>query len=216
MTDDDGSPIPPGKFLPAAESFYLMSSIDHWVINQAFSELAQLNRQAKQGCQISINLSGQSINDPTGLAAFIENKLEQYGLDARDICFEITESAAIANIEDAAVFIKQLHALGCEFSLDDFGTGLSSFAYLKNLQVDYLKIDGGFVRDILKDAVSESMVGAINQVGQAMQLKTVAEFVENDAIKQKLANIGVDYGQGFGIDKPSLFSQIHLDQARTA
>jgi diguanylate cyclase (GGDEF)-like protein len=216
MTDDDGSPIPPGKFLPAAESFYLMSSIDHWVINQAFSELAQLNRQAKQGCQISINLSGQSINDPTGLAAFIENKLEQYGLDARDICFEITESAAIANIEDAAVFIKQLHALGCEFSLDDFGTGLSSFAYLKNLQVDYLKIDGSFVRDILKDAVSESMVGAINQVGQAMQLKTVAEFVENDAIKQKLANIGVDYGQGFGIDKPSLFSQIHLDQARTA
>jgi diguanylate cyclase (GGDEF)-like protein len=216
MTDDDGSPIPPGEFLPAAESFYLMSSIDHWVINQAFSELVQLNRQAKQGCQISINLSGQSINDPTGLAAFIENKLEQYGLDARDICFEITESAAIANIEDAAVFIKQLHALGCEFSLDDFGTGLSSFAYLKNLQVDYLKIDGSFVRDILKDAVSESMVGAINQVGQAMQLKTVAEFVENDAIKQKLANIGVDYGQGFGIDKPSLFSQIHLDQARTA
>ena len=93
------------------------------------------------------------------------------------------------------------------FSLDDFGTGLSSFAYLKNLQVDYLKIDGGFVRDILKDPVSESMVGAINQVGQAMNLKTVAEFVENDAIRQKLANIGVDYGQGYGIDKPSLFRE---------
>ncbi|MDH3762680.1 MAG: EAL domain-containing protein [Gammaproteobacteria bacterium] len=216
MKDDDGSPIAPGKFLPAAESFYLMSNIDHWVINQAFSELAHFNRQTKQGCQISINLSGQSINDPTGLAAFIENKLEQYGLDASDICFEITESAAIANIDDAASFIKQLHALGCEFSLDDFGTGLSSFAYLKNLKVDYLKIDGGFVRDILKDAVSESMVGAINQVGQAMQLKTVAEFVENDAIRQKLTNIGVDFGQGYAIDKPSPFSEIHLDQARTA
>ncbi len=216
MQDEDGSAIPPGMFLPAAESFYLMSSIDYWVINRAFEELAQLNQQSEQGCQISINLSGQSLNDPAGLAAYIENKLEEYRLAAGDICFEITESAAIANIEDARVFIEQLHALGCEFSLDDFGTGLSSFSYLKNLRVDYLKIDGGFVRDILKDAVSESMVGAINQVGQAMQLKTVAEFVENDAIRQKLANIGVDYGQGYAIDKPSPFREIHLGEVKTA
>ena len=216
MRDDDGSAIPPGKFLPAAESFFLMSSIDYWVINQAFSEMAELNRESEQGCQVSINLSGQSINDPSGLAAYIENKLEQYELEGNDICFEITESAAIANIDDARAFIEQVHALGCKFSLDDFGTGLSSFAYLKNLKVDYLKIDGGFVRDILKDAVSESMVGAINQVGQAMQLKTVAEFVENDAIRQKLTNIGVDYGQGYGIDKPSPFREIHLAPVKTA
>ena len=216
MQDDDGSAIPPAMFLPAAESFYLMSSIDYWVINQAFQELAQFNQQSERGCQLSINLSGQSLNDPSGLAAYIENKLEEHRLVAGDICFEITESAAIANIDDARVFIEQVHALGCEFSLDDFGTGLSSFAYLKNLQVDYLKIDGGFVRDILKDAVSESMVGAINQVGQAMQLKTVAEFVENDAIRQKLANIGVDYGQGYAIDKPSLFREILLDEVKTA
>jgi len=216
MQDDDGSAIAPGNFLPAAESFYLMASIDYWVINQAFSELAQLNQESEQDCQVSINLSGQSLNDPSGFSAFIENKLEQYKLDAADICFEITESSAIANIEDAIVFIKFLHALGCKFSLDDFGTGLSSFAYLKNLQVDYLKIDGGFVRDILKDAVSESMVSAINQVGQAMQLKTVAEFVENDAIRQKLINIGVDFGQGYAIDKPSLFREIHLNQVKTA
>ncbi len=216
MQDDDGSAIPPGKFLPAAESFYLMSSIDYWVVNRAFAELAQVNRELPQGCQVSINLSGQSLNDPIGFAAFIENKLEEYQLDAGDLCFEITESAAIANIDDARIFIEQLHALGCQFSLDDFGTGLSSFAYLKNLQVDYLKIDGGFVRDILKDQVSESMVGAINQVGQAMKLKTVAEFVENDAIRQKLTNIGVDYGQGFGIDKPSLFREIHLDKVKSA
>ncbi len=216
MEDDDGSAIPPGQFLPAAESFYLMSSIDYWVINRAFAELAEVNRELSSGCQVSINLSGQSLNDPVGFAAYIENKLEEYQLDPGDICFEITESAAIANLDDARVFIDQVHALGCRFSLDDFGTGLSSFAYLKNLQVDYLKIDGGFVRDILKDQVSESMVGAINQVGQAMKLKTVAEFVENDAIRQKLANIGVDYGQGYGIDKPSLFRQVHLDKAKSA
>jgi EAL domain-containing protein (putative c-di-GMP-specific phosphodiesterase class I) len=216
MRDDDGSAIPPGMFLPAAESFYLMSSIDYWVINQAFAELAEINREGKAACGVSINLSGQSLNDPSGLTAYIENKLEQYQLEARDICFEITESAAIANIDDARNIIEQVHALGCKFSLDDFGTGLSSFAYLKNLQVDYLKIDGGFVRDILKDPVSESMVGAINQVGQAMKLRTVAEFVENDAIRQKLANIGVDYGQGFAIDKPSLFREIHIDQVKTA
>ena len=216
MEDDDGSAIPPGQFLPAAESFYLMSSIDYWVVNRAFAELAEVNRELSSGCQVSINLSGQSLNDPVGFAAYIENKLEEYQLDPGDICFEITESAAIANLDDARVFIDQVHALGCRFSLDDFGTGLSSFAYLKNLQVDYLKIDGGFVRDILKDQVSESMVGAINQVGQAMKLKTVAEFVENDAIRQKLANIGVDYGQGYGIDKPSLFRQVHLDKAKSA
>ena len=216
MQDDDGSPIPPGKFLPAAENFYLMSSIDYWVINQAFAELAEINREAKAACGVSINLSGQSLNDPSGLTAYIENKLEQYELDAGDICFEITESAAIAKIDDACVFIEQVHALGCEFSLDDFGTGLSSFSYLKNLQVDYLKIDGSFVRDILKDPVSESMVGAINQVGQAMKLRTVAEFVENDAIRQKLANIGVDFGQGFAIDKPSPFREIHIDAVKTA
>ncbi len=216
MQDDDGSAIPPGKFLPAAENFYLMSSIDYWVVDHAFAELAEVSSQLPRGCQVSINLSGQSLNDPIGFAAYIENKIEQYKLDAGDICFEITESAAIANIDDARIFIDQVHELGCEFSLDDFGTGLSSFAYLKNLQVDYLKIDGGFVRDILKDQVSESMVGAINQVGQAMKLKTVAEFVENDAIRQKLANIGVDYGQGFGIDKPSLFREIHLDKVKSA
>ena len=216
MLDDDGSIIPPAQFLPAAENFYLMSSIDYWVIDRALAELAQINRRAGQGCAISINLSGQSLNDPASFAAYIENKLERHGIDARDICFEITESAAIANIDDARIFIEQVRALGCAFSLDDFGTGLSSFAYLKNLQVDFLKIDGGFVRDILKDPVSESMVGAINQVGHAMKLRTVAEFVENDAVKQRLARLGVDFGQGFGIGKPSRFSEIELRPMKTA
>ena len=208
MQDDDGSVIPPGKFLPAAESFYLMSSIDYWVIDKTFSELAEHKQNSGQGCGVSINLSGQSLNDPVGFAAYISNKLEEYQLDARDICFEITESAAIANIDDARFFIDQVSAYGCQFSLDDFGTGLSSFAYLKNLKVDFLKIDGSFVTDICTDPVCESMVAAINQVGHAMQLKTVAEFVENDAISQKLAEIGVDYGQGYGLGMPTPFTEI--------
>jgi len=208
MQDDDGSVIPPGKFLPAAESFYLMSSIDYWVIGKTFSELAEHKQNSGQTCQVSINLSGQSLNDPVGFAAYIGNKLEEHQLDAHDICFEITESAAIANIDDARFFIDQVSAYGCQFSLDDFGTGLSSFAYLKNLKVDFLKIDGSFVTDICTDPVCESMVAAINQVGHAMQLKTVAEFVENDAIAQKLAEIGVDYGQGYGLGMPSPFAEI--------
>ncbi|MDH3629510.1 MAG: EAL domain-containing protein [Gammaproteobacteria bacterium] len=208
MRGNDGSVIPPGKFLPAAENFYLMSSIDYWVIGQAFSELAKHNRESGQGCEVSINLSGQSLSDPVGFAAYIGNKLEQHQLDPSDICFEITESSAIENIDDARFFIDQVGAYGCQFSLDDFGTGLSSFAYLKNLKVSYLKIDGSFVTDIVTDPVSESMVSAINQVGHAMQLQTIAEFVENDAIAQKLVDIGVDYGQGYGFGKPVPFDEI--------
>jgi EAL domain-containing protein (putative c-di-GMP-specific phosphodiesterase class I) len=216
LQDDDGSIILPGKFLPAAENFYLMSSIDYWVIDRTFSELAQFRQGSEKLSGVSINLSGQSLGDPTGLAAYIENKLEHYQLDAQDICFEITESTAIANIDDARVFIDQLSARGFEFSLDDFGTGLSSFAYLKNLQVNYLKIDGSFVSDIVQDPVCASMVGAINQVGHAMQLKTVAEFVENDAIKRKLIEIGVDFGQGYGLGMPQPLADIFSDQARAA
>ncbi|MGB5329844.1 MAG: EAL domain-containing protein [Gammaproteobacteria bacterium] len=216
LQDDDGGVIAPGKFLPAAESFYLMSSIDYWVIDRTFSELARFRQRSEKISGVSINLSGQSLGDPTGLAAYIENKLEHYQLNPQDICFEITESTAIANIDDARVFIDQLSARGFEFSLDDFGTGLSSFAYLKNLQVNYLKIDGSFVTDIVQDPVCASMVGAINQVGHAMQLKTVAEFVENDAIRRKLIEIGVDYGQGYSLGMPQPLQDILSDQAGAA
>ena len=217
LQNDDGSIVNPGEFLAAAESFYLMASLDLWVINQAFSELTEMHRgPCNFRCQLSINLSGQSLNDPYTLASYIENKLEEYELDGRDICFEITESAAIENLDEAAVFIEQIREFGCKFSLDDFGTGLSSFSYLKTLNVDYLKIDGSFVRDILIDPVSESMVAAINQVGQAMDLETVAEYVESDEIKRKLASIGVDYGQGFCIGRPALFTQIQADLAKSA
>jgi diguanylate cyclase (GGDEF)-like protein len=217
LQEEDGHIIDPGEFLAAAESFYLMASLDLWVINQAFHELTLMQRDpGQQQCQLSINLSGQSLNDPYTLASYIENKLEEYGLDGGSICFEITESAAIANLDEAALFIEHIRELGCKFSLDDFGTGLSSFSYLKNLNVDYLKIDGSFVRDIMRDPVSESMVAAINQVGQAMHLETVAEYVEDDEIRRKLVSMGVDYGQGFGIGRPALFSQIQADLAKSA
>ena len=217
LLDESGEIVDPDKFLSAAESFYLMSNLDLWVINQAFYEMTEIRRgPCKQDFQISINLSGQSLNDPYSLASYIENKLEEYELDGHGVCFEITESAAIANIDEASVFIEQMRELGCQFALDDFGTGLSSFSYLKNLNVDYLKIDGTFVRDIARDPVSESMVAAINQVGQAMQLKTVAEYVENEEIRQKLKQIGVDFGQGFGIGKPLLFTEISSVLAKTA
>jgi diguanylate cyclase (GGDEF)-like protein len=217
LREKDGQIIDPGQFLAAAESFYLMASLDLWVINQAFHELTLMQPVPdQQQCQLSINLSGQSLNDPYTLASYIENKLEEYELDGERICFEITESAAIANLDEAGLFIEHIRELGCKFSLDDFGTGLSSFSYLKNLNVDYLKIDGSFVRDIMHDPVSESMVAAINQVGQAMHLETVAEYVEDDEIRRKLVSIGVDYGQGFGIGEPALFSQIRAELARSA
>jgi diguanylate cyclase (GGDEF)-like protein len=216
LREDDGSIILPGKFLPAAENFYLMSSIDYWVIDRTFSELAQFGQGSETFGGVSINLSGQSLGDPTDLAAYIENKLEHYQLNSQGICFEITESTAIANIDDARVFIDQLRARGFEFSLDDFGTGLSSFAYLKDLQVNYLKIDGSFVRDIVQDPICASMVAAINQVGQAMQLKTVAEFVENDAIRRKLVEIGVDFGQGYSLGMPQPLQDILSTQIGAA
>ena len=208
LKQEDGTIVPPGKFLPAAENFYLMSNIDRWVINQAFSQLARyLHGSSLPGCQISINLSGQSLADPLNMASYVRQKLEEYKLAGKAICFEITESAAIANIADARLFIDQLSALGCTFSLDDFGTGLSSFAYLKNLQVSYLKIDGSFVHDIVSDPVSESIVSAINQVGHAMNLKTIAEFVETNEIDRMLAGIGVDFSQGYCRGEPALFSE---------
>ncbi len=208
LEQEDGSIVTPGEFLPAAENFYLMSSIDHWVINQAFSQLANyLHGSNLPGCQISINLSGQSLADPVNMARYIGGKLEEYRLAGNAICFEITESAAIANIDDARLFIDQVSAMGCAFSLDDFGTGLSSFTYLKNLRVGYLKIDGSFVHDIISDPVSESIVSAINQVGHAMDLKTIAEFVETEEINRKLAGMGVDFCQGYCHGEPVLFSE---------
>jgi len=204
MVDEKtGGIIPPGAFIPAAERFDLMSKIDRWVVEKIF-ELIGAERDRLVGGQIrfAINLSGASVNDEDTLA-FIGGKLKEYRIPAGMISFEITETAAISNLTSANHFIRTLKFAGCRFSLDDFGSGLSSFAYLKNLPVDYLKIDGAFVRDLVEDPIDLAMVEAINQIGHVMNLQTIAEFVENDEILAKLKGIGVDFAQGYGIGRPT-------------
>lgn len=201
MIDDKGATIPPGAFLPAAERYNLITQIDSWVIDSAFRLLAENPVFQSQISFISINLSGQSLAEQDLLDLIIK-RLDETGIEGEKICFEITETAAISNIVSAKKFISTLKELGCRFALDDFGSGLSSFAYLKNLPVDYLKIDGMFVKDIVDDPIDHAMVKSINEVGHVMGMKTIAEFVENDEIKGMLREIGVNYAQGYGIDIP--------------
>lgn len=202
MIDEQGQIIPPNTFIPAAERYNLMPLIDRWVIQNSFAAVARLGRQSPKTASIcAINLSGASLTDEA-LFDFIAHNSRLHQIAPQSICFEITETAAIANLKQAIAFMNELKTLGFQFSLDDFGSGLSSFAYLKNMPVDYLKIDGSFVRDILDDHADHAMVNAINQVGHVMGLKTVAEFVENKQILARLEGMGVDYGQGYGIAKP--------------
>ena len=198
---DGADIVSPALFIPAAERYFLMPAVDRWVVDHALDVLADLPSDALADCLFAINLSGQSLGDPAFLE-FLAPRLEQSIVPNQCICFEITETAAIQNLAAAKHFITTLSALGCQFSLDDFGVGLSSFSYLKSLPVDQLKIDGEFVKDLLDNQVSAAMVAAINQIGHTMGLKTIAEFVENDAIRMRLIEIGVDYAQGYGIGKP--------------
>jgi len=193
--------------LPAAERYDLISKIDRWVIKNALGLLADNPAFLKQINFCSINLSGQSLTDPE-ILKFIITQLDEAGIGGEKICFEVTETAAISNLSGAIKFISTLRGVGCRFALDDFGSGLSSFGYLKNLPVDYLKIDGMFVKDIVDDPIDRAMVKSINEIGQVMGMKTIAEFVENDTIKKMLKEIGVDYAQGYGIGKPQPFDEL--------
>ncbi len=202
MIDDDGETVGPDRFLSAANRYQLMPTIDRWVIDHA---LAQLRPHAAviaaTRAVFAINFSGQSLND----AAFADellSRIEASGLPPQSLCFELTESATIANLARAEVLMRRLRKLGCGIALDDFGTGLSSLAYLRQLPVSMLKIDGSFVRDILLDSRSESLVQAVAQLARSMQMVTVAEYVETDAIRERVAALGVDYGQGFSIGRP--------------
>jgi len=207
MIDETGVIIPPGAFLPAAERYNLISNVDRWVIEHAFKTLTTHPAFVKQIQFISINLSGQSLADVPFLE-FIIKQLQNSDINGEKICFEITETAAISNLDRADKFIAALRQYGCRFALDDFGSGLSSFAYLKNLPVDYLKIDGMFVKDIDEDPIDHAMVKSINEVGQVMGMKTIAEFVENDVIKGMLKEIGVNYVQGYSIGKPQPLDEL--------
>ena len=213
LIDETGNLVSPMAFMPAAERYNLMQAIDRWVICMVFASLGQhggcrshcdQSLAPTQECLYAINLSGASINDEQ----FIDFVCEQFALhqiSPKAICFEITETIAITNLGKAADLIRSLKEFGCRFALDDFGSGMSSFAYLKNLPVDYLKIDGSFVTHILEEPIDLAIVEAINQIGHVMGIQTIAEFVENDAILEKIKALGVDYAQGYGIGKPQPF-----------
>lgn len=213
--DKQGNIIPPGAFLPAAERYNLATTLDKWVINHLFDWLSSHPDCLDKLSMCSVNLSGLSLADESMLG-FITKMFDRYSVPTEKICFEITETAAIGSLNNAAKFIQHLRDMGCSFSLDDFGSGLSSFAYLKNLPVDYLKIDGLFVKDILDDQVDLAMVRSINEVGHVMGKKTVAEFVENKQIFDLLNKLGVDYAQGYGIAKPVLLDELFLNTSSKA
>jgi diguanylate cyclase (GGDEF)-like protein/PAS domain S-box-containing protein len=204
LADTRGEPILPGAFLPAAERYQLMPRIDHWVIahtarflGEALARQPQLARH-----RFGINLSGDSLRDPH-LLAHVRESLARHEVPATMIYFEFTETAAIANLGAAVEFMRGLRDLGCQLALDDFGSGMSSFSYLKQLPVDFLKIDGSFIRDVVKNPVDQAIVRAVQAVGQQMGIPIVAEYVESDAIRAWLAGAGLQFGQGYAIARPA-------------
>lgn len=202
MVDENGHLVLPMAFIPAAERYNLMPAVDRWVIQNTFGWLVEfILKTPKKLIPCAINLSGQSLCDDQFLD-FVIDQFQRSGVPPSAICFEITETAAIANLNQAIRFISKLKSMGCRFALDDFGSGMSSFTYLKNLPVDYLKIDGAFVRDMLDDPVDQAMVEAIHRIGHVMGIQTIAEFVESPATLERLKALGVDYVQGYSIHKP--------------
>ena len=201
MRDESGGIIAPGLFIEAAERYGITPNIDRWVIKNAFRWLVSEADERERLIMCSINLSGQSFSDEKFLP-FVIDQFQMSGLDATKICFEITETAAIASYSQANRFINALKELGCKFALDDFGTGLSSFGYLKHFPVDFLKIDGSFVKEILHDPIDREMVRSINEIGHLTGKKTIAEFAENEEIITMLRGMGVDYAQGYGVSEP--------------
>ncbi|WP_323122762.1 putative bifunctional diguanylate cyclase/phosphodiesterase [Burkholderia alba] len=194
-----GEIAPPGLFIPAAERYGLMTEIDRWVVRTVLESLARIPR--RRFSEYAINLSGASVGDERFLA-FVREQFERTGVPAQLVCFEITETAAIVNLDGASRFIRELKALGCRFALDDFGAGMSSFGYLKQLPVEYLKIDGSFVTDLASNPANLGIIASINDIGHAMNCKTVAEYVDSAATLQKLSALGVDYAQGYYIGRP--------------
>ncbi len=207
LHDEAGRMILPDSFIPAAERYGLMTSLDRWVVENVFKIIRQCLNDSRQGpmAMCAINLSGTTIGDQAFLD-FLRKQFAAYSIPPEMICFEITETSAISNLGSAIRFINELKGLGCYFSLDDFCAGMSSFAYLKHLPVDFLKIDGSFVKDMLDDPINRAMVEVINHIGHVMGKRTIAEFVETAQIEQALLEIGVDYAQGYVIERPQLFT----------
>ena len=207
MLDKAGNVLPPGFFLPAAERYNLIHKVDRWVIRAALNWLARNPLQLDNLKCCAINLSGMSLNDEK-LFDFIQLQFKKTKVPSEKICFEITETAAITNLSKATGLIAQLRTLGCKTALDDFGSGMSSFAYLKNFPIDYLKIDGIFVKDIISDPIDNAMVKSINDIGHVLGLTTIAEYVEDEEILLRLKELGVDEAQGYHIAKPQPLDQL--------
>ena len=210
MRDDQNNIIPPESFIPPAERYNLMTAIDRWVIRSYFRWLAQNPNHMKSVALCNINLSGTSIADPHFKEIVLELFVE-FLIPHDKICFEISESIAIINLNATLDFIKMFKKFGCKFCLDNFGTGFSSYGYLKNIPVDYVKIEGNFVKDILVDPIDSAMVNSINEVAQAIGMKTVAEFVESENIYKQVQTMGIDYAQGFGLHRPAPLAQLGDD-----
>jgi diguanylate cyclase (GGDEF)-like protein len=201
MVGERGEIIPPGKFLSAADRYQLMPTVDRWVVHRACELLGRHSASAGEDiARFAVNLSGQSLQDESFLE-FVIGQIKTSSLPPGVLCFELTETATIGNLVKAQNFMRSLQDLGCQFALDDFGTGVSSLAYLKDLSVNYLKIDGSFVRDAITNSRSESMIKAIAQLAKVMCMETIAEYVETDALRARMADLGVDYGQGFAMGK---------------
>jgi len=203
--DENGELSSPEAFIPAAERFNLMPDIDRWVVSAALPRITELARfAANKGQRVlcGINLSGQSLGDES-FYEYVDRLMNAYQVPAEAVCFEVTESSAIVNLDVALAFIQKMRARGCRFALDDFGTGVSSFSYLKKLPLDYVKIDGSFIRDLLHQPVDEAMVQCINRIAHTLGIKTIAEYVENEALLERLRELGTDYAQGYAIARPA-------------
>ena len=209
MTDDLGEQSSLQEFIRAAENYKRMADIDRWVIKTSFKWIADNRSALDHVSSFSINLSGHSLND-LGLMEFVMKQMRNTNVPIGKICFEITETLGIANLSDAADFIKRFKTTGCSFSLDDFGSGMSSYGYLKSLPVDYLKIDGVFVKDMATNPNDYAVVKSISEIGHFMGKKIIAEYVQDDETIQLLQDLGVDYAQGYGIEKPRPLDAILL------
>lgn len=209
MVNQQGEIVPPMAFLPAAERFGLMTDIDRWVIEQCFAQLAERQAHGDAPGLCAINLSGASLNDERMLD-HIRTQIDRHAITPATICFEITETVAIAALGRVGTFMRELRTLGCRFSLDDFGSGMSSFGYLRELPVDYIKIDGRFVKSMATDHIDRAIVQSIQQIGEVMGIATIAEWVEDPATISLLRDMGVNYAQGYAVGRPAPFEEMHF------
>jgi EAL domain-containing protein (putative c-di-GMP-specific phosphodiesterase class I) len=208
MVDDSGKVTAPSQFLSAAERYQLMSHLDRWVVRAALTGLASDTPHLPEGRSCSINLSGQTLGDDEFLE-YVVDLLDHTGVDPGKICFEVSESAVMNNIEHARRFINVLHGMGCRFALDDFGSGIGSFSQLRLLAIDYLKLDGSFTRDIEENGISREMLTATIKLSKSLDFLVIAEQVEEQASFDALRELGVDYIQGYVVDRPHPLGRTH-------